>query len=74
LIDVGHVAITDAQPIDLEVERQRLQRLLPAAIGNRYVLRRFGTDVAEIEIDGRTIERDVGDDPAVEQGAPRPLA
>src|SRR5207253_2482344 len=59
-IHVGDVAIANAQAVDLEIEGQRLQRLLPSLLLQRHIALCLGADLSEIHVDGRAIERDVG--------------
>src|SRR6266849_1587384 len=70
LVDIGDIPFDHAQAIDLEVERQGLQRLLPAAILQRRLLGRLGAHLLEIEIDRRAFEAEVRNDPTMEQRPP----
>ncbi len=70
VIHVGDVAIANAQAVDLEIEGQRLQRLLPSLLLQRHIALCLGADLSEIHVDGRAIERDVGHDPPVHEGPP----
>src|SRR5260370_36994161 len=49
LIDIGDVSLEDAQAIDLEIEGQGLQRLLPAAVLERHVAGGVASDLAGLE-------------------------
>jgi hypothetical protein len=69
-VHVRDIALDHPQPIDFEVEGERLERRLPAAVLQAHVAGHLGADVLEVEMDGRAIEGHVGDQTAVQQGTP----
>ncbi len=70
LIDIGDITVYDAQPIDLEVQRQRFQRVLPPTLLEWHVASGFGTNLTEIEKRRGAIKCQICHDASVEQGAP----
>ena len=69
-IDVGHVALPDAQPVDLEIEREGFERLLPAALLDRRAIGGLGAHLAQVEMHGGMVEQHVGHHAAPDQRPP----
>ena len=69
-VEIGDVALAYLQPVDLQIQRDGLERLLPSAIFQGDVAGCFGAQILEIGVNRRPVKDHVRDDLAVEQCPP----
>src|SRR5712691_13551400 len=66
-VDICHVTVTNPESVDLEVQGDGLEGLLPTPILQRNVALNLGTKVFYVDVQRRLVEHDVRDHSAMEQ-------
>ena len=56
-VEIGQVALAYRQPVDLQIQRDSLERLLPSAILQGDVAGCFRAQVLEIDVNRRSVQR-----------------
>ena len=69
VVDVGDLAVRDADPVDLQ-RIDRLERLLPALVLHRRLVRGLPLQVLAVGVDLRAVDAEVRDQASEEEGLP----